>query len=214
MRILHVSDTHGHFRQPLSGDVDVVVHSGDFLPNKSRGNRPVEEVFQSAWVRGHADGIRRWLGGRKLLVCSGNHDFVDVAEELQAVGVDATCLDDRIVDVDGVAFYGFPWVPTFTGEWNFEASEEGLSAALAPFDELTNQGAVDIFVSHGPMHGILDCNLYGKRCGSRSLRWSLLAARHLPKAMLHGHIHESVGTVMWSGMLISNAAQTSRVVEV
>lgn len=194
--------------------MDIVVHSGDFLPNQSRGVRAIEHAYQCEWIRRNKDALRSWVGDRKLLVCSGNHDYVDVAQELSRIGIDATSLDDRLVDVDGMSFFGFPWVPWFTGEWNYEVSDSRIAFLARDLAELMNHGAVDVLVSHGPMGHVLDVNRYGEHCGSMAMRALVDSARHPPVAMLHGHIHESFGQATHGDTIVSNAAMGWQVVEV
>jgi len=213
LKLLHLSDTHGTM-PPLSSDADVIVHSGDILPNRTFGIRPVEETFQRYWLEEHAAKIRTWIGSRPFLVCPGNHDFIDPTPYLRDAGVDAHSLCDRFLEIDGVRFYGYPWVPVF-GPWNWMASPRERLARLVPAVERMDAGEIDVFVAHGPMFGVLDRNAEGERCGSRVLRDALREARFAPKFLLHGHIHEAAGVQGWSrGMIVSNAARTQRVLEV
>lgn len=190
----------------LRGDFDVVVHSGDFLPNRTFGIRQVEYTFQRYWVEENASKLRAWLGVKPFLLCPGNHDYVNPVPILREVGVDAHWLEDRHLELGGVSFYGFPWVPAFA-DWNYEAGPVEMGRRLEPLRELLNQGAVDVVVAHSPMFGVLDRNANGTRCGSPELRKCIKDARHPPKLYLHGHIHEGVGVLGWSPKtIVSNAA--------
>lgn len=198
----------------LSSEGDVIVHSGDLLPNRSFGFSAIEETFQPCWLETEADRLRAWIGSRPFLFCPGNHDFVDPVPYLRAAGVDARSICDSFLDVDGVGFYGFPWVPIF-GSWNWMANSAERRHRLAPAVDLLNQGAIDVFVGHGPMYGVLDRNGNEERCGSHVVREALQDVRHPPKLFLHGHIHEAAGLIGWSrGVIVSNAACTQRVLEV
>ncbi len=211
MKILHMSDTHGRMPVP-EGDFDVIVHSGDFLPNRSFGNRPIETVFQQCWIEENAPKFSPHYWTKPVLITPGNHDFIDVTPALRAVGIDARLLCNGMLEVDGVNFWGHPWTPTFC-EWNWMCGPEEMRGNLAPAVDLMNQGEIDVFVSHGPMWGVLDRNQDGERCGCKLLRWVMQDVRHQPKLLLHGHIHESVGLIGWSrGMIVSNAATTQRIV--
>jgi Icc-related predicted phosphoesterase len=204
--LLHISDTHGGLF-PLDASGDVIVHSGDILPNRTRGIRPIEEAYQHACIERDADRLRAWIGGRKLLLVPGNHDFIDVAAALRGIGIDATEIGEEPLDVDGVRFLGFKWVPWFTGEWNNEISEREMAERLRPIEGWLDTGTIDVLVTHSPMYGVRDRNAAGERCGSRALRDVLQRARHLPSFLLHGHIHEASGYQGWSrGMVVSNAA--------
>lgn len=208
MRILHLSDTHGGLPK-LRTDADVVVHSGDFLPNRSR-IATIEYAFQPLWVEDNAKRLRDWLGERPLLVCSGNHDFCSPARLLQAVGIQAIDLDDKRVEHDGFIFHGFPYVPEFTSEWMHECDDEELTARTEGID----LKGVDVLVAHSPIFKLLDKNREGGHCGSVPMRNFLKKSTHVPRWYMHGHIHESHGSTRWVRKIdVSNAATTQRVVE-
>lgn len=209
MKILHVSDTHG-WLDPLVGDADLVVHSGDFMPNKSFANKVIETAYQPRWVEENIEKIRAWLGGRRLLMTNGNHDYIDPTPLLRAAGMDATLLHGAL-EVDGVRFWGHPWTPAFWG-WNWMCGPVEMEERLFPASERMAVGVIDVFVSHGPMYGVLDRNASGERCGCKVLRETMQDAKYKPKLLLHGHIHEANGVVGWAGgMIVSNAATGQRV---
>jgi Icc-related predicted phosphoesterase len=214
VRILHLSDTHGQIPD-LAGDSDVVVHTGDFCPNRSFANEHIERAFQPYWLEEHAADFRRVYGRRKVLIVSGNHDYVSVAHYLREAGVDAEGIDDKFAEVNGVSFYGFPWTPIFCG-WNHMASENVIEFLLAkPKEWMANERGIDVFCAHGPMYGVLDRNSSGERCGSKAVRAAMQDARCPPRLFLHGHIHEAAGRLAWSrGMVVSNAACTQRVLTI
>lgn len=214
MRILHMSDTHGRMPEPPVDGYDVIVHSGDLLPNRTFGLRVIEEAFQRAWLEENAPrwSPRYWT--KPLLIVQGNHDYRSAESILREIGIDAHDISNRLHQVDGVSFYGFPWTPTFY-DWNWMCGPLEMRHHLATAGELMEQGVVDVLVSHGPMYGVLDRNREGDRCGCRVLRETMQAARHPPKALLHGHIHEAAGLQAWvRGVLVSNAATTQRIVTV
>lgn len=214
MRILHISDTHGLPPEPIDKDFDIVVHSGDFMPNRTFGQRLIEEPFQKYWLETNAPRISPLYKTKPFLVVPGNHDYIDAVPILRAAGFDARFLADTHLEVEGVTFYGHPWTPEFCG-WNWMCKRTEMALRLQSFAELANQGAVDVLVTHGPMYGVLDRNQDGERCGCPVLKRAIQDARHSPKALLHGHIHEAKGLMTWSrGMRISNAACTQRIVEV
>jgi Icc-related predicted phosphoesterase len=214
LRIQHVSDTHGHFFDLHSG-CDVVVHSGDLLPNATRG-KPSECNFQLRWLEEHASEIVRWLAGRPMLYCAGNHDFLSpehAAQVLNEAGAKVTNITDRSVLLEGRAFYGFPWCPPITGEWAFETTEDGIAARIR---ELPKTG-IDVFVTHAPPYGILDCApFFGTfdHIGSRALRNAIAYGKIRPALHLFGHAHESCGLQCLDGILYSNAARTKHIIEI
>jgi Icc-related predicted phosphoesterase len=218
LKILHISDTHGAM-PALRGEFDVVVHSGDLMPNTPNTtfdfvDPRVEKPFQRRWLATHAARLRAWLGDKPVLITPGNHDFVDAVPYLRRAGVEAVCLKDGARDIDGVTFYGTPWVPEFY-DWNFMASPAERRRRFAPAARMLDAGEIDVFVSHGPIYGLLDRNTRGERCGCRVMREVIQSARHAPKLFLHGHIHEAAGVRRWlRGILVSNAATVQRVLTV
>ncbi len=211
-RLIHTSDTHGWLR-PLA-DVETchaVVHSGDFLPNRTFGLNVIEEPFQRYWLEENAKKIEAWLGGKPLYITSGNHDFVNISGILQENGVEAYSLDNGTQqDLNGYLLVGFQYVPEFGGQWNYELDDYALTERLNAID----LEGVDVLVAHSPIYGVLDRNAHGERCGSMPMRLKLEESRHVPSWYLHGHIHESAGDCGWvRGIKVSNAATTQRIIE-
>lgn len=211
VRILHISDSHGHFWEP-HGRYDVVVHSGDIFPNVTRGNRYVEERYQLEQLRKNGEGFRRWANGCPFVFCLGNHDFLDpeiVETELREMGVVAFNVTDQARDICGMKFRGFPWVPRIEGEWNFEVTEQEIA------DKLKRVDVPDVMVAHGPIAGVLDVTFDRKPHGSSAMaNWIAYKNAKQPKAYLCGHMHDSFGVRSEIGMLISNAATTMNLIEV
>jgi Icc-related predicted phosphoesterase len=214
VKILHLSDNHGALPELRDRDtVDVIVHSGDLMPNRSFGIREIEETFQRFWLEENGKRLKDWIGDKPFLYCPGNHDFVPAVPYLKDAGVDAYDLMDKLVEFGGLSFYGFPWTPKFY-DWNYMCDDRELALRLQPAIELMSQGAIDVMVAHGPIFGVRDRNGEGHRCGSAIMRQAIQGARHPPRAFLHGHIHESAGLQFWSReVLVSNAATTQVILD-
>jgi Icc-related predicted phosphoesterase len=222
MRLLHLSDSHGSFIQlPSLRGVDAVVHSGDFLPNKTRGNLQTEPAYQLNWLHRYKDVLQAWMPSpMPFLFCRGNHDFMDPVPVLQSFGINAIDITNKFVEVSGVGFYGFPYIPRIAGEWFGELEmrpmQKELETLVRVLDSLLRP---DVLVCHGPMYNVLDL-AGGERCGSKDLAHAVFSvAKHFPKHFLCGHIHESHGQSFMereSGerMHVSNAATTFHVFEV
>lgn len=211
VRIAHISDTHGWAFDNTScpDDVEIVVHSGDLLPNRTFGIREIEVPFQTHWIEENAPRILDWLGGRPLVMVMGNHDFVrfDVVVRCAGHAASIIMLDSETERVRGVRFAGFPYVPFFNGDWNLELGEIELGLRFRPIEDAIDNGDIDVLVAHSPMYGVLDRNGAGTRCGSKRIRNAMSRRQQLPKAYLHGHIHERGSQLHdWRGMLVSNAA--------
>lgn len=229
MRVLHVSDTHGYpsaFDAP--GDVKVIVHSGDLLPNhvfpSTPSARRSEERWQAQWTRDNTERLARLIGNRKFLFMPGNHDFGDACSLLRnRHGVDAWNLHvDGPKIVNGLVFGGIPFIPWMGGIWNHERPEEEIGVR---FSDLLEEYAPDVIVNHCPPYGVLDDAAigYGGRAnliGSIAVRERLLKFAYLPSGKyrprwyLTGHCHECGGfEIEFAGIRVSNAATTTRVID-
>jgi Icc-related predicted phosphoesterase len=215
MKIIHISDCHGWLPELPEGDI--IISSGDFLPNKNRtiGYPDVEPEFQRDWIRRHLDSLNEWLGGRPFLFCSGNHDFIDPTIELKQHGIKAICLDNVLVEFRGLQFYGFPYVPPI-GFWNWEANDNEMAQHLdriATILKTANQ-KLDILVAHCPPGGILDEHV-GLNKGNNILTNYLYMNIIKPKYLLFGHIHSQGGKVeTFNDIVVSNAATKVNIIEI
>jgi Icc-related predicted phosphoesterase len=195
MRIVLISDTHGEHNSVQIPSGDVLIHAGDLTPSGKHA-----EVGAAA----------KWLGSlphRYKIAIAGNHDMLfesspaHAASLLRNAGV--TYLQDSGVEIEGLLIYGSPWQPAFM-HWAFNVPRGGLSKY---WDNIPC--GLDILVTHGPPHGILDQRI---PAGVRKLApWEedepdagsehvgceeLLAAveRKRPRIHVFGHIHAGYGT--------------------
>jgi Icc-related predicted phosphoesterase len=176
-RLVLISDSHGLHDQVRVPDGDVLVHAGDFT--SSGRPREVEEF---------AKFLRRLPHTHKIVI-AGNHDFLfeREPERAEAMLVDsATYLRDSETTAAGLRFWGSPWQPWFH-DWAFNLPR---GAALAEKWALVPAG-IDVLVTHGPPHGVLDVVARGGLVGCEALREAL--PRIAPKLHLFGHIHEAYG---------------------
>ena len=212
MKIIHVSDTHGIFPRLPSGH-DLVVHSGDLMPNRTRGNRDIEFSYQKNWLLRNVNRFREWLDGRPMIFCRGNHDFSPLVQDiLRDHKCDVTEITNKLYEFQGLRFYGFPYVNYMCGEWNFESTE----TELADYVGRLPWGKIDVMVAHAPIAGVLD-QCYGDHIGIGAMNTAFSfgwARETWPKAYLHGHAHEAFGVDSIDGMLVSNAATIVREVEI
>lgn len=210
MTLLHVSDTHGLF-VPLDSTATVVIHTGDFFPNVSRGIAAVERGFQATWMNSRMRDFQRWIGTRRFLYVPGNHDYFDPVPMMQERGVNAWNLHTGGPERIGKhRVFGFPWVPRFTGEWNYECNGLEMHDRLEPLRRALEAGEVDILACHTPIYGVLD-RVGDDRTGSMHLRGALETCTNPPRYVLHGHIHCATGIMHWKrGIVVSNAATMQR----
>lgn len=196
MKIVAVSDTHQKHKQIImpEGEFDVLVHAGDMT---GRGNF-TEFISIGNWMR-----AQRFKFKHRLMI-AGNHDW---GFELNAPAIkrchfddDVVYLQDRGVIIDGVKFYGTPWMPVFYN-WAFMRDEEELKKyyALIPDD-------TEVLITHCPPLGILDRTMEAddqERCGSSSLAERIKDLKKL-KVHIFGHIHGGYGSVKVNGVSYHN----------
>lgn len=172
MRIVAVSDTHGH--EPELPPGDVLVHCGDSC---NRGTVAELERFG------------RWLGSLPfghVVLTWGNHDRYaeshpeDAKRLIRAFCPQATVLLGSSVEIEGRAFYGGPWVPPF-GDWAFMTHNPPWQI---PAD-------ADVIVSHGPPYGYRD-TVSDRPVGCPVFREQLRGTR--ARYVFCGHIHEGYGS--------------------
>ncbi len=188
MRIVFVSDTHGRHQYTTVPDGDILVHAGDLTLD---GSLEGVEAFD------------RWLGTlphKHKVVIAGNHDecFQHQPERARARVTNAIYLEDSACEVAGLKFYGSPWAPLFF-DWSFMLSEVELAEKWAAIPT-----GLDVLVTHGPPHGILDWTNRGEHAGSHSLLCRVYETN--PRFHVFGHIHEAAGRLDTADTIFVNAA--------
>lgn len=192
MRIVFVSDTHTHQDLDIPGG-DVLVHAGDATGTGT----PREVADFLAWFAAQPHPRR--------LCIAGNHDWLfqrrpDLAAQMLAGHPGITYLQDQGVRIGGVGFYGSPWQPEFC-QWAFNLPRRGpeLRQAWARIP-----AGVDVLITHGPPHGILDQVGGGPHLGCEELAERVAAVR--PRIHVFGHIHGGFGAVRSGDTLFINAS--------
>lgn len=203
MRIVALSDTHTlQADVPMpEGQFDVLVHAGDM------GNVGKIREYEA---------IGKWFRSLKhqyryQIIVPGNHDwglmrqFDECREHFDD---DVIFLIDKGVEIDGVKFYGCPWMPNFY-DWAFMLPENELPAVYAKIPDDT-----EVLITHCPPYGILDkatrkyrfseAYIYD-RCGSPALYQRV---KQLPNLKHHifGHIHYGYGTEKIDDVTFHNVA--------
>ncbi len=224
MRIVHISDTHGSLPNGVLPKCDLVVHSGDFFPNRKRKDRVEGEnfilkemEFQRDWLDYHAPIWLRWLRNVPMVISDGNHDFLPLNNGTYA-GFEGR-LDGQVFNITnqtktfkGLVFHGFPYIPRLDGEWNHEADRINLG-------ELTKAiPPCDVLVAHCPPAGLFDTDpsCPGKGFGNTALTTALSYGQiEVRKAVLSGHFHGAAGidTMGIQGVMVSQAAEAMHVID-
>ena len=225
MKFSHISDTHAGFKK-LSSETNIVIHSGDMLPNAPYYDLDRIKEFQYFWMVDNIEKFKSWIGNRRFYFCAGNHDFLDsetIVHILKNNSIDAVDITNTLVKDENFTIYGSPYVPYIVGEWNYELNQTQMkSYVYSTIKELFANNKLDIFVSHAPIYKVLDQSkdskvIYGNY-GIQPLNtlFNYLPENQFPKYCLVGHIHSDNGidfTTYKGLMIVSNAATTENVLE-
>lgn len=192
-RVVATSDTHGMLHEAEVPDGDILVLAGDILPNfYSTSARWSDAERQLQALDELATWVTDCMSHRKVVLVAGNHDWVFQLEPKQARKVLAAYpkivyLEDAGAEILGVRFWGSPWQPEFCG-WAFNLPRDGreLRRAWAKIP-----AELDVLVTHGPPHGILDLVERGERVGDALLLERVRTVK--PRVHVFGHIHGSYG---------------------
>lgn len=175
-----ISDLHGFYPDDLPGG-DLLIVAGDLTA------RDLENEYAL---------FDYWLNKQKYsakIVIAGNHDNFLQKSGCNSYGFGhrhlqfGTYLEDSGTEFNGLKIWGCPHSLVFKGLnpncAAFTGNEEDLKKK---YDLIPN--GIDILISHTPAYGILDKNVDGEHCGSKSLLDAI--QRVMPRFVIHGHIHE------------------------
>jgi Icc-related predicted phosphoesterase len=175
MKIVMISDTHG--AHPALPPGDLLAHCGDLT-----------HFGSFAELRAEVEWLKSLLF-RHVILIGGNHDIAlgnlcdkkleDQTRKLLFGHIHY--LRDSGVTVEGVRFWGTPWIPPYAGVFNLPEDELREKWDVIPSD-------TDVLITHGPPAGILDGGT-----GSESLTQAL--RRIQPTIHCFGHVHDHRGQV-------------------
>ena len=210
MKIFHFSDNHGRIqwlRDAIPDDVDLIISTGDFFPNCSRGDVEKEVRHQTWWLGENTEFLMDVLNGRPFMVVDGNHDYIPLAQGMILAGYSETIpITPNGAMFDGLCFAGFPEVPYFTGEWNYETEWDDLRDLV----DNTLDCRPDVLVTHAPCLSILDDGI-----GIEPLLTQLSYRDNNVKHHFFGHNHQHGGqSCERMEIQFHNNATTGRVIEV
>lgn len=193
MRIVALSDTHTLERLvPMpSGEFDVLIHAGD-LGNVGKA-REYEKIGK--WFKSLKDQYKHQI------IVPGNHDWglmldFDAIRE-KYFDPDVIFLIDKAIEIDGIKFYGCPWMPRFY-DWAFMLEESKLKPYYDAIPDDT-----EVLITHSPPYSILDQER--ERCGSKNLLKRVKELKNL-KHHIFGHIHRGYGTETIENVTFHNVA--------
>lgn len=196
LRLCHISDTHGHHRDLIIPECDVLIHSGDLSMMGER--KTVEDFFE-------------WMNSlnqcKYKCFVAGNHD---VTFDPQRGGNDGAkpgwlislinkftehhnsynnfYLENTACEIEGIKFWGSPTSAWFHGQnWAFNVREPEAEALYS-----TIPLGTDVLITHGPAFTYgdwcINCACY---VGDHKLNYHVQRVK--PLLHLFGHIHESYG---------------------
>ena len=182
MKIVLISDTHGRHREVTVPNGDILIHSGDF---SGRGNPyEVEDFLEWFTSQPHTNKI----------FIAGNHDlsFEDkpawLKDMLDKLAPNIFYLEDSLVTIDEIKFYGSPWQPEFH-DWAFNlvrGPELAKKWAKIPLD-------TNVLITHGPAYSYLDYTIFShQNAGCHDLLEKIQEVK--PQIHTCGHIHHSHGS--------------------
>lgn len=222
IKIKTTSDNHGRIPD-LKGKFNIWASTGDFFPDFFSSPREEWANLQAEWLKGAAAEIAPWLTKKKFVFCQGNHDFcpADRTEKiLRDAGIDAYNAHDKLVTIDNIGFYGFPWVPPINGSFNYETGDTEMVDKIDKMVDVINNNIVDVVLMHAPPYDILDTyrSPYGITHGgnvhiNNAIDYKIEKER-MPTAFCFGHIHDSAAVKVHQGILMVNSALTSNIIEI
>lgn len=174
MKIVALSDTHTkHAQLKIPDTGEILVHAGDY---SYQGTVPETASFLD-WFAAQPQKY-------KVLV-PGNHDRLfeekpTLASEM-CVERNIILLDNGYADIDGLVLYGCPMTPMY-GDWAFMLTHW---ESKDYWERVTKR--MDVLISHGPPHKILDRVPGGRFVGCPYHGEAI--ERLKPDVAIFGHIH-------------------------
>lgn len=194
LKICLISDTHNKHRQLRLPEADILIHSGDITV---RGSAQELADFSN-----YLCDIRHLYD--EIIVVPGNHDLVFQNDTSMAKGIisnNAHVLIDQSIEIKNLIVHGSPITVPFGG-WAFEMDRSSRYDKYKLIPE-----KVDILVTHGPPHRILD--LVHSGTGVENVGCPVLydVVQNLrPSLHVFGHIHEGYGYSNVDGITYVNAS--------
>lgn len=194
MKIVAISDVHNLWHKITIPDCDVLVSAGDY---SYKGNPEVVEAFHK-WMNSQPADVKISVQGNHELWVEKN--FEAAREIVHKINKDIHFIDEGVVNIDGVKFYGSAITPWFYDwAWNRRRGEE----IKTHWDKIPDD--TNVLITHGPPMGILDKLESGERVGCANLTDRIGELTDL-KLHIFGHIHPSSGEAIKDNVLFVNAA--------
>jgi Icc-related predicted phosphoesterase len=191
MKIVCISDTHGFHNALTLPQGDMIIHAGDVT---KRGEKSQVIDFLNWYTN---------LEYKYKIFIAGNHDFffenASTKEIKELIPSNIIYLNDSGVIIEGMKIWGSPVQPWFH-DWAFNLKRG--NEIQKHWEKIPDQ--LDILITHGPAHGILDLTNRNESVGCKDLLKKIKVIK--PKIHISGHIHEGYGIVKKYGIDFINAS--------
>lgn len=198
-KIICIADSHGQSFHHLIPECDILIHAGDILPDGG---------WQTTYAETKLIEELKKCPAKNIVFVAGNH--CHYFENIFKTGREKRFRDllpknvhylrDSGVTIDGLSFWGTPWVVNLS-RWAFSKASPNDDGAIDPrYDESNDLRRIysdipenlDFLISHGPAYGfcdqILEYNLKD-HLGCKPLTEAILQKK--PKYVISGHIHSA-----------------------
>lgn len=196
MKIVCISDIHGHIDNLIIPKCDILLIGGDV----SKYGRDIHR--DANWFNFE---FNNWLSkqpAKNIVMTPGNHDIIFDKSPSLISDLKCEILIDKMIDIDGLKIYGSPWSITFYN-WGFNLDEDKLELV---WEKIPKE--VDILLLHCPPYGIMDYTKHprypSRRIGSKSLLKKINEVH--PKLVIFGHNHGQPGSIEQNGITFINAS--------
>ena len=189
MKVHCISDTHNRHEEIDLPGGDVLIHSGDIM------SAPDPSQLSDFLV---------WFSQQKYttkIFIAGNHDHLfekepELVEKILKMFPELIYLQDSEVTIDGIKFYGAPWIPTNRSGKAFSYMRDEYDIAKSHWEKIPTD--TDVLITHGPAYNKLDRIMKPIRKDQSQLNLGCPSLAEKikeinPQLHICGHIHSSQG---------------------
>lgn len=193
MKIVAISDVHQKWDNIVIPECDLLISAGDY---SFHGTEAVVKAFHLWLNKQPAKHIISVQGNHELWV---EDNFEEAKELVFDIAPKIHFIQESSLEIEGIKIHCSAITPFFCNwAWNRERGEE----IRKHWDKIPND--IQILITHGPRHGILDLTPNGERVGCKDLGQKIDQLKHL-KLHVFGHVHGSSGEKSFNGVQYLNA---------